>query len=149
LNRGKSSPNNRDRGEQSAFRPSHTTRDAGPHPAVRRMKLRANDQRHESFGSSEFFLTCASPTSVSVPLPEAFGASLLLSTTPTFHRKGQHLLFGPVFLPLFAHETRRLLAFPSNPLTGYRSDLRSSFPVQPVRFSAFLHGSTSIALPNA
>jgi hypothetical protein len=33
-----------------------------------------------------------------------------------FHRKGQLLLFGPVFLPPSAHESRRLLALPFIPL---------------------------------
>jgi hypothetical protein len=56
-------------------------------------------------------------------------------------------LFGPVFLPLFAHESRRLLAFPFIPLAGYRSGLRSPFPPRPVRCSTFRSWSASLALP--
>jgi hypothetical protein len=48
----------------------------------------------------------------------------LRSITPTFRRKGEHLLFGPAFLPLSAHESRRLLALSFIPLAGYRSGLR-------------------------
>ena len=73
----------------------------------------------------------------------------LRSFTPTFLRKGQHLLFGPVFLPLSAHESRRLLALSFTPLAGYRSGLRSSFPAWPIGCSAFRPWSASIALPTA
>jgi len=45
-------------------------------------------------------------------------------------------LFGLlIFLPLYAHESRRLLAFSFIPLAGYRSGLRSSFPARPIRNS--------------
>src|SRR5215472_1608767 len=53
---------------------------------------------HQSFGSSPAFsLTLRH---------QRFGPSLrgFRSITPTFHWKGQHLLYGPVFLPLSAHE---------------------------------------------
>ena len=59
------------------------------------------------------------------------------SIPPTFRRKGQHLLFGLVFLPLSAPESRHLLALSFIPLAGYRSGLRSSFPAWPICFSAF------------
>jgi hypothetical protein len=63
--------------------------------------------------------------------------------------EGQHLLFGPVFLPRFAHESRRLLALPCIPLAGYRSGLRSPLPAWPIGCSAFRHWSASISLPTA
>ena len=47
----------------------------------------------------------------------------LRSFIPTSRRKGQLSLFGPVFLPLSAHESRCLLAFPLVALGGYRSGL--------------------------
>src|SRR4029077_8004327 len=47
--------------------------------------------------------------------------------------------------PLSAHESRRLLALPFIPLTGYRSGLRSSFPARPICCSAFWHWSASLA----
>jgi len=46
-------------------------------------------------------------------------------------------LFGLVFLPLSAHESRRLLAFSFIPLARDRSGLRSPFPAWPIGFSAF------------
>jgi hypothetical protein len=49
-------------------------------------------------------------------------------------------LFRPVFLSLFAHESRRLLAFRFIPLAGYRSGLRSPFPARPIRCSTFRLG---------
>src|SRR6516164_5396286 len=86
---------------------------------------------HQSFGSSQAF---------SLRLcHQRFGPfpSSLRSITPTFHRKGQFPLFGLVFLPLSAHESRRLLAFSFIPLAGNRSGLRSPFPAWPICFSAF------------
>src|SRR5215472_959527 len=86
---------------------------------------------HQSFGSSPAFsLTLRH---------QRFGPSLrgFRSITPTFHWKGQHLLYGPVFLPLSAHESRPLLAFSFIPLAGNRSGLRSPFPAWPICFSAF------------
>src|SRR5215469_210506 len=86
---------------------------------------------HQSFGSSQAFsLTLRH---------QRFGPFLdgLRSITPTLRRKGQFPLFGPGFLPLSAHESRRLLAFSFIPLTGYRSGLRSPFPAWPICFSAF------------
>ena len=47
-----------------------------------------------------------------------------------FQRLERNLRYGPVFLPLFAHESRRLLSLPFNPLAGYRSGLRSSCRVE-------------------
>src|SRR5215469_8310935 len=67
---------------------------------------------HQSFGSSQAFrLTLRH---------QRFGPFLgsLRSITPTFHRKGQFPLFGLVFLPLSAHESRRLLAFSFIPPCG-------------------------------
>src|SRR4029077_17317828 len=77
---------------------------------------------HQSFGSGQAF----GP----VLRLERFGPLRggLRSITPTFRRKGQHLLFGLVFLPLSAHESRRLLALPFIPLAGYRSGLRIIVP---------------------
>jgi hypothetical protein len=71
------------------------------------------------------------------------------SITPTFPRKGQFLFSGRFFLPLSAHESRRLLAFPFIPLAEYRSGLRSPFPARPTRCSTFRSGSASRALPTA
>src|ERR1700741_3190318 len=68
------------------------------------------DFLHQSFGSSQAFgLTLRHGR---------FGPFLggFRSITLILHRKGQHPLFGPVFLPLSAHESRRLLAFPLFPL---------------------------------
>src|SRR5262249_1090354 len=67
---------------------------------------------HQSFGSSQAF-------SLALRHPR-FGPFLgsLRSITPTFHRKGQFPLFGLVFLPLSAHESRRLLAFSFIPPYG-------------------------------
>jgi hypothetical protein len=67
--------------------------------------------------------------SVSVPFRDG-----LRSITPTLRRKGQHPLFGLVFLPLSAPESHRLLALPFIPLAGYRSGLRSPFPAWPILF---------------
>ena len=86
---------------------------------------------HQSFGSSQAFsLTLRHPR---------FGPFLggLRSVTPTFRRKGQFPLFGLVFLPLSAHESRRLLTFSFIPLAGNRSGLRSPFPAWPICCSAF------------
>jgi hypothetical protein len=69
--------------------------------------------------------------------------------TNRVRRKGQHPLFGLVFLPLSAHESHRLLALPFIPLAGYRSGLRSSFPAWPICCSAFRHWSASISPPTA
>src|ERR1700739_712420 len=98
---------------------------------------------HQSFGSGQAF----GP----VLRHERFGPFLgsLRSITPILHRKGQRPLFGPVFLPLSAHESRRLLALPFIPLAGYRSGLRSPFPAWPICFSAFRHWSASISSPTA
>src|SRR5437667_1455695 len=79
--------------------------------------------------------------------PDALVASR--SITPTFHRKGQLPMFGLVFLPPSAHESRRLLALPFIPLAGYRWGLRLPFPALPVCCSAFRHWSASLALPTA
>src|SRR5499427_10545723 len=46
--------------------------------------------------------------------------------------KGQHPLFGPAFLPLSVHESRRLLALSFIPLVGNRLGLRSPFPAWPI-----------------
>ena len=71
--------------------------------------------------------TCGSASGGSVParlsdLRFAIRVSVPCSTargiTPTLRRKGQHPLFGPVFLPLSTHESRRLLALSFIPLTG-------------------------------
>src|SRR5215469_9125982 len=98
---------------------------------------------HQSFGSSQAFsLTLRHPRFGPFP-------GRLRSITPTFRRKGQFPLFGLVFLPLSAHESRRLLAFSFIPLTGYRSGLRSPFPAWPSCCSAFRHWSASIASPTA
>src|SRR5262250_2884172 len=86
---------------------------------------------HQSFGSSQAF---------SLTLRHRrFGPFLdsLRSLTPTLRRKGQFPLFGLVFLPLFAQEARRLLAFSFIPLAGDRSGLRSPCPAWPSCFSAF------------
>jgi len=86
---------------------------------------------HQSFGSSQAFsLTLRH---------QRFGLfpGSLRSITPTFRRKGQFPLLGLVFLPLSAHESRRLLAFSFIPLAGDRSGLRSPFPAWPICFSAF------------
>jgi hypothetical protein len=83
-------------------------------------------------------------TSVSVPFLDG-----LRSITPTLRREGQLSLFGLVFLPLSAHESRRLLALLFTPLAGYRSGLRSSFPARPIRCSAFRPWSASISSPTA
>jgi len=58
-------------------------------------------------------------------------------------------LFGPVFLPLSAPQSCRLLALSFIPLAGYRSGLRSPFPARPICCSAFRHWSASVALPTA
>jgi hypothetical protein len=58
-------------------------------------------------------------------------------------------LFGPVFLPLSAHQSRRLLAFSFIPLAGYRLGLRSSFPAWPICCSAFRLWSASLVWPTA
>jgi hypothetical protein len=47
-------------------------------------------------------------------------------------------VFGPVFLPQLTHEPHPLLSVPLNPLAGYDSGLRSSFPTEPACFSALL-----------
>ena len=86
---------------------------------------------HQSFGSGQAFGPVLRHERFG-PLRDGFR-----SITPTFRRKGQHPLFGPVFLPLSAHESHRLLALSFIPLAGYRSGLRSSFPPWPICFSAF------------
>src|SRR5205823_14171381 len=98
---------------------------------------------HESFASSQAFRLALRH--------QRFGPSLggLRSITPISRRTGQHPLFGLVFLPLSAHESRRLLALSFIPLAGYRSGLRSSFSVWPICCSAFRLWSASIALPTA
>src|ERR1700745_2414676 len=80
---------------------------------------------HQSFGSRQAFRLALRP--------QRFGPFRggLRSITPTFRRKGQHPWFGLVFLPLSAHESRRLLALSFIPLAGYRSGLRSPFPARP------------------
>src|SRR5215831_15128761 len=65
-----------------------------------------------SFGSRQAFsLTLRHPRFG--PFPGS-----LRSLTPTFPGKGQFLLFGLVFLPLSAPESRGLLAFSFIPLAG-------------------------------
>src|SRR6516164_2904404 len=86
---------------------------------------------HQSFGFSQAF-----SLSLRHQRFEPFLGDLR-SITLTFHRKGQHPLFGLVFLSLSAHESRRLLALSFIPLSGYRSGLRSSFPARPICCSAF------------
>ena len=76
------------------------------------MLLVGVDFFHQSFSSGQAFGPAFRH--------DRFGPLLggLRSITPTFRRKGQHLLFGPVFLPPSAHESRRLLALPFIPLAG-------------------------------
>src|SRR2546421_3970741 len=63
------------------------------------------------------------------------------SLTPTLRRKGQHPLFGLVFLPLSAHESHCLLAFPFIPLTGtVRAFLRGSGVLRPLLTSTTWSG---------
>ena len=75
---------------------------------------------HESFGSSQAFSLALRHQRF-----DPFRGGLRSSITPTFHRKGQHPLFGLVFLPLFAHESRRLLC----PSLYSRVPLRPSITV--------------------
>src|SRR5215470_11564995 len=77
---------------------------------------------HQSFASSQAFRLTLRHQRFG-PFP-----SSLRSIPPTFPRKGQFPLFGLVFLPLSAHESRRLLAFSFIPLARDRSGLRSPFP---------------------
>src|ERR1700722_7596769 len=106
--------------------------------------LQLADFFHQSFGSSQAF----GP----VLRHERFGPFRdgLRSITPTLRRKGQHPLFGPVFLPLSTHESHRLLAFSFIPLAGYRSGLRTIVTGSAYLVcSAFRHWSASLALPTA
>src|SRR4030095_13300729 len=98
---------------------------------------------HQSFSSGQAFRLALRPKRF-----DPFRGGLR-SITPTFRQKRQHLLFGPVFLPPSAHESRRLLALPFIPLAGYRSGLRSLFPARPSCCSAFRHWSASISSPTA
>src|SRR6516225_2160074 len=98
---------------------------------------------HQSFGFSQAF-----SLSLRHQRFEPFLGDLR-SITLTFHRKGQHPLFGLVFLSLSAHESRRLLALPLFPFPGtvrafdHRS--RRGLSVAP----PFGFRSASIASPTA
>ncbi len=80
--------------------PSHTTVHAGPHTAVRLVRLGVHSRAFRSARRRE-----------------RFGPFLggRRSFTPTLLPKGQHSL---VLLPLVTHELRHLLTTPINPLRG-------------------------------
>jgi len=96
---------------------SHTTVQAGPHPAVRRVELGVNSQA--------FCVVRRQETIRSLPgRPSGFH--------PDLPPEGQTIL---VFCRVSSLRSHCLFAVPFIPLTGYRSGLRSPFPARPILFA--------------